>query len=329
MLKKRGSVWHVDIVSPNGQRIRCSAKTADKRLAQELHDRIKAESWGEAVLQKKRPRTFAEAADRWEREHSADKAINDYRHHLAFWRGRAGSMRLDAISRSWAADALNKMITRHGTIPSDGTKQNYIITLRSVLNAACREWEWLDSAPSFAGFASKKRGSNVIATPDQARRLIAALPQELRGPVTFAFATGLRKSNVFGLTWDRVDFERRIAWVNPIDTKAGNLIVCPLNQTAISVLEAIGSPYSQNRVFPVSPPQARVWNRCTASVGLAGFRFHDIRHTFATWLVMDGADKKTVQDACGWLSPAMLDNYVHLPQAHLIAASDRISDRLN
>ena len=60
-----------------------------------------------------------------------------------------------------------------------------------------------------------------------------------------------------------------------------------------------------------------------------GFRFHDIRHTFATWLIEDGTDKKTVQDLCGWLSPAMIENYVHLPAAHLLEASERLSNRLN
>jgi integrase len=238
-------------------------------------------------------------------------------------------MALTDISRAWAAEQIEQLITRKGTPASNGTKNNYVITLRSVLSTACKEWEWIEQVPAFRTYGDKRDASKMlIATPAQAKALLEVLPPGLRAAVGFAFMTGLRKSNVFGLTWDRVDLERGLCWVQPIDTKAGNLIVCPVNSAAKALLEQ--QPRTDARVFPVEPPCHHQWRRYTKRAGLpAGFRFHDIRHTFASWAAMDGVDRKTLQDMGGWKTPAMIDNYVHLPVDHLVNAAERLATRLH
>ena len=83
---------------------------------------------------------------------------------------------------------------------------------------------------------------------------------------------------------------------------------------------------SQGKVFKDTYPKNTQWKRFVAKAGLpARFRFHDIRHTFATWLSQSGVERKTVQDLAGWNSSSMLDNYVHLPSSHLAAASEGLS----
>lgn len=328
---KRGKTYHIDLPLGNGQRLRRSAETDDRKAAQELHDQLKAQVWRQVKLGERQPRAFDEAADRWLEEHAGDKAIEDYRHHLKFWRQAFSGLTLEEITRPRAAEAVEKLITRKGTPASPGTRNNYVITLRSVLSTACKEWEWIDQVPTFRTYGDKRDGSRMlIATPAQAKALMEVLPPELRAPVAFAFMTGLRKSNVFGLTWDRVDLERSVAWVNPIDTKAGNLIVCPLNSSARALLaEQLRTP-GEARVFPVLPPCHHQWRRYVKRAGLPeGFRFHDIRHTFASWLAMDGTDRKTLQDMGGWKTAAMIDNYVHLPTDHLVKASERLAGRLH
>jgi integrase len=240
-------------------------------------------------------------------------------------------MALTDITRAWAAEQIEGLITRKGTPASNGTRNNYVITLRSVLSTACKEWEWIDQVPTFRTYGDKREASKMlIATPAQAKALLEVLPPQLRAAVGFAFMTGLRKSNVFGLTWDRVDLARGVCWVQPIDTKAGNLIVCPINSAARALLEQQPRVAGESRVFPVEPPCFHQWRRYTKRAGLPeGFRFHDIRHTFASWAAMDGVDRKTLQDMGGWKTPAMIDNYVHLPVDHLVNAAERLATRLH
>lgn len=140
---KRGDTYHLDIPLANGGRLRRSAETADRKAAQELHDQLKAQLWRQAKLAEKQPRSLTEAAERWLAEHAKDSAIRDYTHHLAFWCTRAEGMALTDITRAWAAEHIEKLVTRKGTPASPGTRNNYVITLRSVLNTACRDWEWI------------------------------------------------------------------------------------------------------------------------------------------------------------------------------------------
>jgi integrase len=328
---KRGKTFYIDIALPDGRRLKQSAQTADRKAAQELHDQLKAQLWRQNKLGDKQPRSLTEAAERWLAEHQDDGAIRDYTHHLAFWCARAEGMSLGDITRAWAAEQIEGLITRKDKPASNGTKNNYVITLRSVLSTACKEWEWIDQVPTFRTYGSKRDASKMlIATPAQAKALLEVLPASLRAAVGFAFMTGLRKSNVFGLTWDRVDLARSVCWVQPIDTKAGNLIVCPINSAAKALLEQQPRIEGELRVFPVEAPCWHQWNRYTKRAGLpAGFRFHDIRHTFASWAAMDGVDRKTLQDMGGWKTPAMIDNYVHLPVDHLVHAAERLASRLH
>ncbi len=326
---KRGNTWYIDL-AVNGQRLKQSAQTADRKAAQELHDQLKAQLWRQDKLGEKALRSFDEAADRWELEHAGAKAIEDYKHHLKFWRKAFSGLSLDEITRTNAAAAIEGLITKKGKPASPGTRMNYVITLRSVLNTALTDWEWIEQVPPLKTYGDKQKRQMTIATPAQAKALMEVLPPELRAPIAFAFMTGLRKSNVFGLTWDRVDLERSVAWVNPIDTKAGNLIVCPLNSAARALLSEQPRVVGEPRVFPVLPPCHHQWKRYVKRAGLPdGFRFHDLRHTFASWLAMEGVDRKTLQDMGGWKSPAMIDNYVHLPASHLVNAAERLATRLH
>lgn len=329
-IKKRGNTWHIDITLPNGERLRRSAETADRKAAQELHDQLKAQLWRQEQLGEKPLRSFDEAADKWELEHASDKAIEDYKHHLKFWRQAFSGLALTEITRSNAAEAIEALITKKGKPASAGTRMNYVITLRSVLNTALKDWEWIEQIPTLKTYGDKQQRQMTIATPAQAKALMDVLPPALRAPIAFAFMTGLRKSNVFGLTWDRVDLERSIAWVQPIDTKASNLIVCPLNSAAKALLENQPRVAGDNRVFPVEAPCWHQWKRYTKRAGLpTGFRFHDIRHSFASWLALDGTDRKTLQELGGWKSPQMLETYVHLPTEHLVQASEKLAARLH
>jgi len=326
---KRGKTYFLDIWLTNGERLRRSAQTSDRKAAQELHDQLKAQRWNVEKLQKKRPYSVSEAAKRWLVENKDKRAIRDYRHHLAFWCTRAKGMSLTDISKEWVADQVRGLRTYKNEPASADTKRNYVITLRVVMRAALYEWDWIEKLPGFPSFSKNcTERRHQIATPEQAKALLNVLPPALRAPVAFAFMTGLRKSNVFGLRWDRVNLERSICWVEPINSKNKKLIVCALNSAARQLLSQ--QPRESQKVFAVKPPCHRDWRHYVRRAGLPdGFRFHDIRHTFASWLLMLGTDRKTVQEMGGWKSPAMIERYVHLPDDHLVKAAEKLSAQLH
>ena len=155
---------------------------------------------------------------------------------------------------------------------------------------------------------------------------MAVLPAKWQAPVAFGFLTGLRKSNIFGLTWEHVNLATATAWIEPEQAKAGKRIVVPLSTAALAIVRRQAVLGQQGKVFKDTYPKNTQWKRFVAKAGLpAGFRFHDIRHTFATWLSQSGVERKTVQELAGWNTSSMLDNYVHLPSSHLAAASEELS----
>jgi integrase len=107
--------------------------------------------------------------------------------------------------------------------------------LRSVINAAAKEWLWLGSAPKFRLIPGEVQRRRFL-TPEEVKRLVAALPQPYADMATFAVATGMRQGNVLGLRWDQLDLQLRKAVFPHEVMKNGLPFSCPLNETAITVI---------------------------------------------------------------------------------------------
>ena len=107
--------------------------------------------------------------------------------------------------------------------------------MRSLLRAAANEWGWIKTTPVIK---TKKTVSKRIRwlTKDEANRLIDCMPDSIRPVVIFALSTGLRRSNILDLEWTQVDMQRKVAWINPENAKAGKAIGVALNDTACRVL---------------------------------------------------------------------------------------------
>lgn len=127
--------------------------------------------------------------------------------------------------------------------------------MRSLFKAAANDWGWIKTAPVIK---TKKPISKRIRwlTRDEAERLIACMPESIKPVVIFALATGLRRSNIIDLEWQQVDMQRKVAWVNPENAKAGKAIGVALNDTACRVLrDQIGK--SSRWVFVHTKPSTR------------------------------------------------------------------------
>jgi integrase len=304
-------------VQINGKRLRESLKTNDKKLAQQLHDMRKAELWREGVLKEKPKKTFKEACARWLVERAHKRSLADDQLKINFLLPKIGSTLLSELTRDKIENVLPKEV-------SGATRNRYRALIRAMLRAAEREWDWLDRAPVLRTEAEPKRRVAYL-TRDQAEVLIACLPEKYRMPVRFALLTGLRRSNVFGLTWEAVDLDNSMVHVAEEDAKAGQRILVPLNKSAKALLESFPEPRKGRVWGDMDRIWANTWTAACKRAGVPGFRFHDLRHTWASWHAMAGTPLSVLQELGGWHSHEMVQRYAHLSPEHLANAAERVN----
>ena len=189
-LYKRDKTWWIDFTTASGQRVRRSADTGDKLEAQELHDRLKAESWRVERLGERRRYTWDEAAAKWLEETSHKRTHHDDVLKLRWLEQYLGGKLLTEVTR----DVVAAIGARKRSQASAATANRHLALIRAILRRACDEWEWLDKAPRVKLYKEPKRRVRWI-TPDQARTLLAELQEHQRDMVLFALATGLRQGN--------------------------------------------------------------------------------------------------------------------------------------
>ncbi len=166
-------------------------------------------------------------------------------------------------------------------------------------------------------------------THAEAERLIVELPDHLAAMVRFSLETGLRQANVTGLQWSQVDLVRRCAWIHPDQAKARKAIAVPLTNTAVLVLGGLIGKH-QTHVFsyrdkPVMQPNNGAWIKALIRSGIVDFRWHDLRHTWASWHVQAGTPLHVLQELGGWESAEMVRRYAHLSSEHLAGYVEKFS----
>lgn len=323
-LRKRGGIWWVDVVAPNGERIRRTTGTASKALAQEFHDRFKGELWRIAHLGEKPRRTWNDAVVRWLKEQSHKATAREDVSKLRWLDAYLGGKDLPAISRA-AIDRVTEAKLALGH--SNATVNRTLELVRAILRKCVNEWEWLDRAPQIRMLKEPTRRIRFL-TREEAHRLLGALPEHLADMAAFSLATGLRAANVTGLQWSQLDLARRLAWVHPDQAKARKAIPVPLNGEAVSLVrKQLGKHLTHVFSFrgrPVTQVSTKAWYGALARAGIADFRWHDLRHTWASWHVQGGTPLFALQELGGWESPEMVRRYAHLAADHLAPYAERL-----
>ena len=327
-LFKRGSTWWVDFTTPSGERIRCTANTEEKSQAQEFHDKLKSDAWRVNKLGEKPKRTWDEAALKWLTEtqhkatHEGDKS--QLRWLQQYLRGRL----LENIDRELIATIGEAKAQQS----SPATANRHLALIRAVLRKAVHEWEWIDKTPRVKLYREAKRRIRWI-TPEVAKQLLAELPEHQRNVVLFALATGLRQANVMKLEWSQVDAERGTAWIHADQAKGRRDIHVSLNSVALGVLQAQAGKHP-SRVFtfrgrPINQANTKAWKGALKRAGIEDFRWHDLRHTWASWLVQNGTPLNVVQEMGAWESEGMVRRYAHLAPAQLAQHAEIVSNLLD
>jgi integrase len=139
--------------------------------------------------------------------------------------------------------------------------------------------------------------------------------------VLLALNTGLRRGELVSLTWSDVSLAGRMLTVRGGYAKSGKARHIPLNAEALDVLKRWRKQSSEERIFPVLDPK-KAWAAVLESAKVHDFRFHDLRHDFASQLVMRGVDLNTVRELLGHKDITMTLRYAHLAPEHKRAAVD-------
>ncbi|MEC4683401.1 MAG: site-specific integrase [Nitrospirota bacterium] len=327
-LFRRGKIWWIDLSAPgSGERVRRSSGTDQKELAQEYHDRTKAELWKQSKLNERPSRTWEEAASRWlsSRTEGAN-APNNVRY-IEWLTKYLKNRPLESINRDLIDSLAEKKAKEKrsgagwkdkGTSVSLQTVNRYMSCLRSILRASW-EWGWIDAPPPVVLSKSPPKRIRFL-TRQEADRLMKSCPDHMGALVSFALATGLRQKNILELEWSQVDVVRKLLWIHADQAKGGKDLRIPLSDEAARILEGEKGKH-EARVFTYKGrPMETVGGAFDAAVRKAkieNFRFHDLRHTWASWHVQAGTPLAVLQELGGWSNLQMVMRYAHLGENHL------------
>ncbi len=322
-LCKRGNTWWIRF-SHNGKRIQRSAGTVDKAAAQRLHDKLKAEIWKVTHLDEKPQKLWIEAAVRWIKESQHKKSLREDRANLKWLDQYFGNMELSKIT----SEVIEKIADKKAaTNVTNATINRILALIRAILRKAEKQWKWLDRAPSITLRKEEERRISWLSY-EKAEALIKELPPHLADLTAFSLATGLRRNNVLKLKWKNVDLGREHAVIHADEAKGKKAIPVPLNKNAISIIrKQIGKhtefifTYKGN---PIKQCNTKAWRKALERAGIKDFRWHDLRHTWASWHVMNGTSLQELQALGGWQSYDMVLRYAHLSSQHLQQAANRL-----
>lgn len=206
---------------------------------------------------------------------------------------------------------------------SDSTINRVLSTLRKLINVATEEWGFEGPQVKIKKHMMREPESRTRwLTNDEAERLIACAAEHLQNPIRFALLTGVRLSNILHLKWEHVRFaQNEIEFRIKSNIPGGKLLVLPISDPLRLLLLGCG-PRESGHVFlrhfkkADRPPEPikkfrRSFATACSRAGITDFRFHDLRHTAATWMVQRGVPLDLVQEVLGHTDIATTKKYAH------------------
>jgi integrase len=316
----KDGVWWTRLYLHGRERwYRCDNKTQAKAL----YGRLKTEQREGKLFEKKKSVPFKDLAQEYvalvdtRRRRPGDDTAR-----LQRWLSAFGEQDAVTITPRQVERVLTDLQSE-GREPA--TVLRYLTVVKAVFNRAKR-LGLLRENP--AACVQTPKPNNVLVrylTDEQEARLLEELPARFHPIVTTAIHTGLRQGELLRLTWADLDWTVGVLTIH--ETKAGERRRIPMNSVVQQrLMDLKGDAMRTDRLFPHDHRYLRrVFGKAVDRAGLAPFRFHDLRHTFASRLAMNGANDRTLMALGGWKSPRMLDRYAHLSPAHLWQAIEGLT----
>lgn len=258
---------------------------------------------------------------------------------LLWWKEKIGHLLLSDLTSAVIAECRDQLLiekTRRGTLRSSSTTNRYLSALSKNLSVAVNEWGWLDDTPiRKVSKPSEGKGRERFLSKDERKRLL----EECRNSrninlfpiVSIALITGMRFGEIAHLRWGDVDFDQEI--ITRLQTKNGDVRYVPLTNEGSKIFKECPS-YGSGKNSLIFPPSKNTQVKKVISIREAfeaalkraeieNFRFHDLRHSAASYMAMSGATQGELMAILGHRSPAMTKRYAHYNQDHLKAMLER------
>mgnify|MGYP002737753501 CR=1 FL=1 len=324
---RRGKAWWYSITI-EGKTYRSSCKTQDEKQAREFHDTERAKLWRQIQMGEKPRKTWEDATKRWLKDREGKKSLTEDKANVKWWTAKFQTYRvryLDEVTPDVVAEIRDAELERdrergEGKV-KPATINRKISTLRSVMTAAARSYLWVDKVPLYKLLPENNERVRFL-TPTEVYRLTDALPEPYRSLALFAVSTGLRRRNVMWLRWSWVDLTKKTVTLPNQIMKNGEPLTLPLIQFAIDIIKSWTGKH-QEYVFcrkdgeRINEIPSKIWAKACADAGIEDFRFHDLRHTWASLMRQNGVGLDALQELGGWKMRTMVQRYAHLSVDHL------------
>lgn len=280
--------------------------------------------------------TLAELIDRYCRVvlPQKPKLARDQTQQLAWWKEEIGSYALADVTPSLLAecrDKLGREITVRNKPRSPASVVRYMAALSAAFTTAVKEWGWLEDSPMRKVTKPREpRGRVRFLSDDERSRLLQACKEStnpyLYTVAVLALSTGMRQGEIKSLTWDDVDLNQGRAILH--ETKNGERRAVAITGHALELLRELGKvrridcnllfPGKQNALQKVQKPMdlRTPWETAVKKAELQDFKFHDLRHSAASYLAMNGASLAEIAEVLGHKTLAMVKRYAHLSEGH-------------
>jgi len=343
-VNQQGVSWQVDYRDPEGKRImKCFPKKADAEAYLGKVTVAKREERYHDVSDVKRETqvTFNELAEKYVENFRTQRAFqSSKRYLLAVVQEHFGGRRLSQITYLDLETYRNKRkaTLANGSKPRADASVNREMALIGHMLGKAVKWGWLESSPFKKGkrlmFKENNQRLRFLTESEVAALLkgsddLKAYSPYLRPLVETALLTGMRRGELLSLKWEQI----RNGFIYLTETKSGKGRQIPINDRLAQVFREVRRGNQLKSEFVFCDSQGRRFSQVKRSfastcrrAGIEAFRFHDLRHTFASRLVMRGASLKAVQELLGHADLKMTMRYAHLSHEHLRDSVNLLND---
>ncbi|QQR80741.1 MAG: site-specific integrase [Deltaproteobacteria bacterium] len=261
--------------------------------------------------------------------------------YFLWWKEQIGRYLLADITPALIVEQRDKLangLTHKKIQRAPGTVNRYLAALSYAFTVAVREWGWVEENPFRKVSKLKEPRGRVRYLSDIERGNLLESCKNSRNQtlyliVVLALSTGARKNEILSLTWDNVDFSRKVITLR--ETKNGEIRLLPLASHALDLMldHSKVRRIDTNLVFPGLNPQQPLdmrtaWESAVEAAEIKDFKFHDLRHSAASYLAMNGASLAEIAEVLGHKTLAMVKRYSHLSEAHTAKIVTRMNERI-
>ena len=290
--------------------------------------------------------TFSEMIDRYVTHVLPHKStdsyrITSYKNQLLWWKSKLGDYTLADVTPAMLAEQRDELLTHPahtGKQRSPATVNRYLAALSHAYTIAVKEWGWLEDNPLRKVSKPREPRGRVRFLSDVERVALLQACKESNTPhlyiiVVLALSTGARYGEIMGIEWKDVDFKRNVIMLE--ETRNGERRLLPLTGHALQLMQAHAKVrrIDTELVFPgrkgLKPIDIRpAWEAALKEANIDNFRFHDLRHSAASYLAMNGASLAEIAEVLGHKTLQMVKRYAHLSEAHTSKVVAAMNERI-